>query len=178
VSSVGKWDRWYGLLGSKPEPYGLSETYELGADWLSPCELIADWGCGKGWMRQFVSPERYLGIDGSQTPFADVVADLTTYRSAVPGVFVRHVLEHDWEWQRILDNALASTRERLCLVVFTPLADVTHEIAYADDPGVPDISFRLADLTDRIGAAGFEWFVETLASDTQYGTETILRCIA
>lgn len=176
MSSAGKWDRWYRLLDGSPEPYGLTVTYELGADWLSPCETVEDWGCGKGWMRNHVPAHRYRGIDGSQTPFADVVADLTAYRSNVAGVFMRHVLEHDWEWRRILDNALASARERFCLILFTPLAEVTHEIAYAEDPGVPDISFRLADLTDPIAAAGFEWFVETLGSGTQYESETILRC--
>jgi hypothetical protein len=176
VSSAGKWDRWYGLLGDKPEPYGPSVTYQLGADWLAPCDLVEDWGCGKGWMRKLIPAGRYRGVDGSGTPFADIVADLTAYRSTVPGVFMRHVIEHDHDWDLILDNAVASAQERLCVILFTPLAETTRQIAFAEDPGVPDISFRLGDLTDRVDDAGFSWSAETLDTPTQYKTETILRC--
>lgn len=179
ATNVGKWDQWYSTLVGTPRPYAETATYKMGADWLAPCSLIEDWGCGGGWMRQFVSPDRYRGVDGSQTPFADVIADLTTYRSHVPGVFMRHVLEHNYEWARVLDGALASAQDRVCVVLFTPLADTTHTIAFADDPGVPDISFRLSDLTDRIKAAGFSVGALALPTATQYGTETLLyleRC--
>lgn len=174
-TNVGKWDRWYHGL-SEPQPYGDTVTYQAGADWLAGCELIEDWGCGKGWMRHFVPADRYRGIDGSHSPFADEVVDLTTYRSDVPGVFMRHVLEHNYDWSRILDNAVTSARERLFLVLFTPLVGTTREIAYAEDPGVPDIAFHLPDLTDHIRAAGFDWDAESIDTATQYGTETMVRC--
>lgn len=177
ATNLGRWNRWYGLLGTDPEPYGLSVTYQMGADWLADCAVVEDWGCGKGWMRQYVQPpERYRGVDGSNTPFADEIVDLAVYRSRMPGVFMRHVLEHERRWWLVLANALASAEQRLALVLFTPLGEETREIAFAPDPGVPDISFRLTDLTDPIGAAGFTWSAETLSSPTQYGTETILRC--
>lgn len=175
TTNLGKWDRWYTDV-DEPETYGDATTYRLGTDWLADCELVEDWGAGKGGLRLFIPAERYRGVDGSQTPFADVIADLTAYRSDVPGVFLRHVLEHNDDWAPILDNALASARQRLFLALFTPLAEQTHQIGYADDPGVPDISFRLGDLTARIEAAGFAWTAETLPTDTQYGTETVLRC--
>lgn len=174
TSNVGLWDRWYADL-SEPAAYGDDTTYLLGAEFLTDCPLIEDWGCGKGWFRTFVHPDRYRGVDGSRTPFADVTADLATYRSEVPGVFLRHVLEHDYRWEAILANAAASATERLAVILFTPLGEATREIAFAEDPGVPDISFALDDLLAHLTA--FTVTVETLTTATQYGTETILRCL-
>lgn len=171
VGNLGKWDRWYRGL-TDPQPYGDDTTYREGADFLAPCRLVEDWGCGKGWMSQFVPPERYRGIDGSATPFAAEVADLATYRSEVPGIFMRHVLEHDHRWADILEGAVASFTERLCVVLFTPLAAATAQIAWNEDPGVPDISFHLPDLLAII--TGAEVTHETMATATQYGTETVI----
>lgn len=171
-SNAGRWDRWYtGLDPAAPEPYGDTDTYRIGADWLADCALVEDWGCGKGWLTRFVPRDRYRGVDGSSTPFADVVADLANYRSSVPGVFMRHVLEHDYRWETILANAVASFTERMVLVLFTPLADETHEITFAEDPGVPDLSFRLDDITAHFD--GLTVSHQTLPTATQYGTETI-----
>ena len=55
---------------------------------------------------------------------------------------MRHILEHNYEWARILDNALASFTERMALILFTPEQEVTEEIAFRSDVGVPDIAFR------------------------------------
>lgn len=171
VSNVGKWDRWYCRGQEEPQPYGNTITYQLAADYLDGCDLIEDWGCGKGWFSTFIPPDRYRGIDGSQTPWAGVVADLTDYRSDVPGVFMRHVLEHNYRWSDILANAVESFRERFVLVLFTPLVDQTHEVAYNDDPGVPDIAFSLADIADHL--TGLTWSHETILTDTLYKAETI-----
>ena len=42
TSNLGKWDDWYGMV-SEPEPYALTPTYAMGADWLDSCELVEDW---------------------------------------------------------------------------------------------------------------------------------------
>lgn len=177
MTNVGLWDRWYASLrpGDAPEPYGLSDTYRLGAEWLADCALVEDWGCGKGWLRTLVGADRYRGVDGSQTPFADVIADLAGYRSIVPGVFMRHVLEHDFRWQVILRNALLSTAERMALILFTPLGSETRDIEWEPDPGVPNLSFALEDLEAVMVAAGARWTYETIESPAKYGTETIFR---
>lgn len=180
MSNLGLWDRWYGLLDPKtPEPFGRSDTYALGAEWLADCDLVEDWGCGKGWMRHHIPADRYRGLDGSHTPFADQIVDLAEYTSWVPGIYIRHVLEHDERWARIWANALASARHRLFLAVFTPPSDgPTHTIGFSPDPTVPvpDISFHLPDLTGPAEAAGFVCTAEVIASPTQYGVETMLRC--
>jgi len=174
MTNLGKWNRWYTDL-DEPQSYGSTETYQIGADFLADCDTIEDWGCGKGFMRTLVDPKRYRGIDGSKTRFADEVVDLVGYRSSVDGVFMRHVLEHDWRWAQILSNAVESAQRKLVLVLFTPMVDVTHEIAWNEDPGVPDISFALSDL--EMFLERFDVIeVQTLDSATQYGTETVLLC--
>lgn len=169
---LGKWDHWYNGL-TEPTAYGSTETYVLGANFLEDCSLVEDWGCGKGWLRTLIPLERYRGIDGSNSPFADEIVDLTTHRSTTPGLFMRHVLEHNYGWRRILENAVASFTERMVLVIFTPLTDITREIAFTDDIGVPDISFALNDLTDVFADIDISWQAETLKTDTQYGVETV-----
>ena len=175
MTVLGRWDNWYAGL-DKPAPYGDTATYQAAADWLAGCSLVEDWGCGKGWMSRFIPPERYRGVDGSQTPYAAEIADLTTYRSSVAGIVMRHVLEHNNDWRAILENALASATSRLAVVLFTPLVPATREIAFSDLVGVPDLAFRLTDLTDVIDAAGWSWTAETMDTATQYGAETMLRC--
>lgn len=172
MSNVGRWDRTYaGHL--EPRPYSPTATYALGAEWLTGLD-IEDWGCGLGWMRTLVPPERYRGIDGSRSKFADEVVDLAEYRSATPGLFMRHVLEHNTNWQRVLDNALASFTERMFLVIFTPLAGETHNLEWKDPPGVPNISFRLEDLTQRFG--DLRWETEAIPGRVEYGgPETVFR---
>jgi hypothetical protein len=172
MTNVGKWADWYhGLADSWP--YGETTSYEIGAAWLADCALTEDWGCGAGWLRTLIPPERYRGIDGTASSVCDEVVDLVAYRSTVPGIFMRHILEHNRMWDRILDNALASFTERMVLILFTPEKATTGEIAWASEVGVPDIAFRLADITDRF-REDVTYTVERIASATEYGCETIL----
>jgi hypothetical protein len=171
-TNVGKWAAWYqGLDG--PWPYGDPTSYEIGAAWLAGCALTEDWGCGAGWLRTLLPPDRYRGLDGTASPFCDEVVDLVAYHSRVPGVFMRHVLEHNDAWARVLDNALASFTERMVLILFTPERAVTEVIAFQPEVGVPDIAFRLTDLTDRF-PPDVTYAVHRIPSATQYGGETIL----
>lgn len=173
MSNLGLWSRWYHGI-TEPSPYGLTDTYQMGADWLDSCNLIEDWGCGKGWFKTVFKNE-YIGIDGSKTPYSDKVVDLEEYTSNVPGIYMRHVLEHNYNWDIILKNALNSFTKRMALVIFTPESkDKTKEIAFSEDPGVPDISFRFADLfmMFKLHDVIVDSY-QTLKTDTQYKTETI-----
>jgi hypothetical protein len=162
-TNLGKWDRVLTerpvrMLGGRydgPQPIALTETYRLGADWLAGCASVEDWGCGLGWMRTLVAPGRYRGIDGSRTPFADEVRDLVEYRSCTPGLFMRHVLEHNHAWAAILDNAVASFTQRMVLVLFTPMSACTRVLEVDNQPWVdaPNISFSHADLVEHFGRA-------------------------
>jgi Glycosyl transferase family 2 len=170
VSNRAKWDAWYRPVDSR-QAYVDTITYRLGADFLSSCEVVEDWGCGLGWMRNFIPAERYVGLDGSASRFADRIVDLETYTSNVDGIFMRHVLEHNYAWEQLLLNALSSFRRRFVLVTFTPHGETTHVLDYQEDPGVPNISFAKTDITKHFD--GLVWRDETYATDTQYGTETI-----
>ena len=170
--NTGKWTAWYQDLEA-PWAYGDPTSYEIGAAWLAGCAFIEDWGCGAGWLRTLLPPERFRGLDGTASPFCDAVVDLATYRSRVPGVFLRHVLEHNDAWSSILDNALASCTDRMALILFTPERAMTEVIARHPELGVPDIGFRLADLTERF-PPDVMYAVHRIPSATQYGGETIL----
>jgi hypothetical protein len=172
--AMHQWDHHYANL-SAPEPYGDSPSYRMAAEWMHGCITVEDWGCGKGWLRSLIDREAYLGVDGSKSPFADVVDDLATRITVCDGIVLRHVLEHCDNWADVLDNAVRSAIERLCIVLFTPVADQTHVLAREPEYGdVPVISFALADLTDRLEG---QWTHETFESPqgSVYRTETVIR---
>jgi hypothetical protein len=172
MTNVGKWTVWYQDV-EEPWPYGDTTSYEIGAAWLAECAIIEDWGCGPGWLRTLFPVDRYRGIDGTASPYCDEVVDLVVYRSTIPGIFMRHVLEHNEAWAQILDNAVASFTERMVLILFTPERATTEAIAFHPDIGVPDIAFRLADITSRF-PPDVVYSVQWLPSATQYGGETII----
>jgi hypothetical protein len=175
MSNVGKWNRWYsGLRKGEPQAYGDTSTYQLGADWLKDCVFVEDWGCGKGWFSRFIPAVKYRGIDGSHSPFAENIVDLVNYQSDVPGIFMRHVIEHNYEWKSLLTNALNSFSDRMVLVLFTPLVEETKELYYNVDPGVPDMAFSLKDLQELFDATGVTCVrMEAVQNHTNYGEETI-----
>jgi hypothetical protein len=173
------WDGGYASW-PQPVPYGSTETYAECVPWLAEvCASIEDWGAGTMWAANWV-PEwvDYRPVDWSQVaadrwgPPGVTVADLAIYESTRPdGIFMRHVLEHNPAWPDILGNALRSFRKRMCLVVFTPLAEgYTRALA-----GGPDwsYSFTREDLTGPMG----ELLVEDhhVASQTAYGGEHVFR---
>lgn len=91
-------------------------------------ETIADWGCGHGRFQDYIiNKHKYIGIDGSKTsPGASIVADLR--KSPVrlsDAIFMRGVLEHNDDWEQILDNFLNSFNKLAILVIWSPLVE-TH----------------------------------------------------
>jgi len=164
---------WAGLyppgVSSLLPPDVDSTTYQLAAAWLDVDDWsVEDWGGGAGWAGQFFTHARYQVVDGS----IGVMRDLQAYRSDVDGILLRHVLEHNHNWQGILANALASIRHRLVLVIFTPWSSgPTCQIA-TNWAGIPDLSFN----KDELLAHCHELFVkeESLPTRTQYHTETVL----
>ncbi len=152
-----------------PPIYG-NETYEKPIAWLlEECESIEDWGCGYAYARRFAEG-RYKGIDGSPeaAPYADEIHDLTTYKSDVDGIFIRHILEHNWQWRNILENAIASFRKRMVLILFTPFSKHTDPLTAN---ALIDLSFRREDITDYL--AGLDVTEEHLVTNTQYRQEHI-----
>jgi hypothetical protein len=158
TSNVGKWDAWYGGVDpASPHAcqYGDTVTYLMAASFMMDVGEVEDWGCGAGGFKRFYRG-RYIGLDGSKTPIAEKIVDLCEYKSSVDGIVIRHVLEHNYDWAKILDNALGSFRKKLCLILFTPFAEETKEIAHNAIHGIdaPDLSFSQADIDSRMQAAG------------------------
>jgi hypothetical protein len=153
--------------------YGDDTTYKKGIAFLDGHGTIEDWGCGFAHARSFVHESNYVGLDGS-SPHADKIVDLCSYRSEADCIFMRHVLEHNFEWRRILAGALDSFRKRMVLIVFTPFAETTHVMTTAlhcTSVSVPDISFRKSDLTQFFD--GIRYTEESLKTDTQYNIEHV-----
>ncbi len=154
---------------NEPFPFGDTITYRKGMDFLSGIGFVEDWGCGTTWASRYLKNGRYAGIDGSRSKFATKVVDLRTYRSSPDGIFMRHVLEHNVEWMKILENAVRSFRKRMALIMFIPFAKETK----IRNPGaeIPDIEFKKEDLT------AFFWDLhlteESFATPTQCGWEHI-----
>ena len=156
--------------------YGDDTTYREGIAFLDGHGTIEDWGCGPGYARRFVRESGYVGVDGSPSSAADKVVDLRAYTSRTECIFMRHVLEHNHEWRRILANAVASFTRRMVLVIFTPFAETTRVVAVSPHgklvkAAVPDISFRKADLTAFFSDCRYA--EESVTTGTQYGREHI-----
>ena len=165
-SVVGRWP-----YGHQQIRFGRDDiTYQKAAEFLDiEDSLVADWGCGTTYFRRFIRNARYVGIDGSASPWCNVVADLRTYRGYSDGILLRHVLEHNVDWKRILRNALRHA-PRVVVVIFTPFRRTTRVIDMTWGV-VPTLSFKKADLC----AAFTRPFLEEgpLATRTQYGIEHI-----
>lgn len=171
MSNVGRWDGWHKDT-TEPAPYGEVRSYQVGADFLSDCATVEDWGCGLGWMRTYVPVSAYRGVDGSMSRFSDETVDLSVYRSDVEGVFMRHVLEHNYDWRTILRNALDSARRRCVIILFTPLTDEETQIGWNENIRVPDLSLPWPELETMFSDYQFtHWTGE---SKTQCCEETIV----
>ena len=173
--NLGKWDRWYKVLqvAHRGTMYGNATTYYMAAAFLTGCAAVEDWGCGTGGFKRFC-PGEYIGLDGSQTPYASKVAELTTYQSDIDGILLRHVLEHNYNWPKILAGAVRSFRRKLCIILFTPFSDTTREIAHNRAKGidVPDLTLAPGDIEAHFSGLSWKLF-RGIESKSQYGVEHV-----
>lgn len=171
--------RWRSAIGAghvdtrATSPYGDDTTYRKGIAFLDGHGTIEDWGCGTAHARTFVTSSPYIGLDES-SPHSDQIVDLTEYSSDADCVFMRHLLEHNTDWRRILANAVASFANRMVLIISTPFADTTRVIgttSRATSAPVPDISFKREDLTGYFNQ--FTYREESFDTNTLYRTEHV-----
>lgn len=168
-SSAGKWDY---TQCHHTASYGDDTTYRIGAAFLESLS-IEDWGCGLGWFKKFHAGG-YVGIDGSKSEASDVVGDLSGRTQASPeGIFMRHVLEHNENWQVILRNAVRAFRRRMAIAVFTPFDEKTTRLTVPWAP-IPDLSLARADFASILwGEGDVQIEVQHVQSKTFYGAETV-----
>jgi len=124
---MDKWNEVYAAMDFNTVKHSDILSYKKGFDWLKSCETIEDWGCGTGGFK-FTDgvKNKYIGIDGSNTPIADIKTDLSTYKSEVHGIFMRQVLEYNENWKQIFDNACKSFKEKLCVVITSSFPEVDN----------------------------------------------------
>lgn len=170
-SMAGKWD--YSKV-ENPSRYGEdNQTYVKGMEWLAGCKTIEDWGCGMGWARQFTPKgAQYVGVDGSACKFTDKVEDLVKYRSTVDGIFMRHVIEHNLDWEPILHNFIASFSKKASLILFTPFREKTTPCLADGVRMIYDVLFAKNDILQTFVGCSFR--EEHLpVTKTAYGEETV-----
>ncbi len=161
-------DRW-DYKGKEQFSYDEETSYRLGMAFLDGHGTIEDWGCGTGYAKKFVTTSKYVGVDGSNSDYCDVKADLQDYHSDTECIFMRHVLEHNWGWRAILRNAVDSFRHRMVLIVFTPFRDGERRVY--DNDGIPDLSLVKAEVLGYFD--GLHVTEQVISSKTEYGTETL-----
>lgn len=140
----------FGIFPDHEAQYGAVHTYQVAADWLDGHGTVYDWGCGKGFSKQFFKRSPWVGIDGT---FTDAKQDLADLRMPCDSILMRHVLENNQDtWQDILKNAIDSFSRRMVLVTFTQFAQVTHVYKTERyEHELPYLRFKMSDLTDIMG---------------------------
>jgi hypothetical protein len=181
MSNLNRWNYIY--AGAKKSAdfirtYGNDDvTYKKGYEWLQHCNTIEDWGCGFAFFSKLCKPKQYRGIDGSNTPFADEQVDFAVYKSnKYPGIFMRHVIEHNEDWAVVLRNALESFQYRMCLVLFTPWAEKTYDYEPPERGSEHRcFFFNRQDILDVITSIpGISWqSEENIQTCTQFGVEHV-----
>ncbi len=199
-----------GILNPSDPPYAYGDvkTYELGAEFLKDCRTIEDWGCGRGFFKQYVEKMepvfipgsgfhkvQYTGIDmgvdsvQQPNPFADLQVPTLVHYLSNPqpeGIFIRHVLEHNFEWNMILANALKSATKKIYIAIYTPLHEEDEEDKVlllngppTYDPPVPNLSLSRLALMKLFKVA--EQFVEKMIIEVtevpvqhSYGKDTVI----
>jgi hypothetical protein len=176
-NNKGKWDSFYAELTDR-DHYIDSDSYRVGASYLSDCEIVEDWGCGKGWFG-LVAKEFDLdvvGVDGSQTPFANKVVDLEDYTTQVDGIFMRSVAEHNFEWKKILENLVQSFTKKAFVQFYTPMNfDSNEGILLQLSPGydnIPEISIPVSVWENILLKNNVTWVREFVDSPLAWGEET------
>jgi hypothetical protein len=170
AQNTGKWDELYQNL-TEERLWGDDTTYRLAAEYLADADAVEDWGCGSGGFRLFCKTH-YIGVDGSATPFADKVVDLCNYTSSADGILLRHVLEHNVEWEKILHNAVNSFKKKLCIILFTPFGRKTRIMTYDAAADIVTLSFCKNDIARHF--SGCRWSLdEGIRTESYYKVEHI-----
>lgn len=166
---VERWQNWYAGV-DEPQAYGDDTTYKIAVDYFDGI-FVEDWGSGKGYFKYLYGPENCIGVDGTDTPFTDVVVDLREYTSNTPGLHMRHVIEHNLDWDEVLRNASVSFTDKMVLTLFTPMSDETKQIAWNEVVDVPDMSFCDTDIVKFFPDCDITY--TDYKTVTQYGVERV-----
>lgn len=173
TTDVKMLDLWDYSTIETPERYGDVGSYKKAMDFLDGDYLvIEDWGCGTCYAKNFVTKGIYRGIDGSESIFNDITKDLTQYTSKADSILLRHVLEHNISWEKVLKNALSSFQKRLVIIIYTPFSTETKYLVSQQENKIPEISFKRDDLEKHL--KGLKYKIESVETDVGYGVEHLI----
>jgi SAM-dependent methyltransferase len=165
VSLPAGWSRWT----REPHEQDPQTSLTQALAFLDGQGAIEDWGAGSADARRLVQSSAYVAVDALDSEQIDVKADLQDYRSNASCILIRHVLEHNWGWRRIVANAVASFENRMAIVIYTPFSSREAKLDEYDE--IPILALDKAELTAFF--TGLDVREETISSKTDYGQETI-----
>lgn len=153
-----------------PEKYGGEASYRWIAGQANEhgCKLVFDLGGGHAYLHHFLPIDNYLNIDGAGGPLVDVVHDITEpapnldefeledFGPRLRAVVLRHVLDHNEDWPKIIDNLPSWEPTVVLIVLYMPLAQEETHVADWDPIGVPEIRFYLPDVVACLHRADFD----------------------
>jgi hypothetical protein len=84
------------------------------------------------------------------------VTDLRYYTSSVEGILLRHVLDHNWCWEQILQNAIASFQKQLAIVIWLPMTAGETIQVDTNFLGTPDLRIPADRLEKLLGDLWFQ----------------------
>ena len=182
-SRLNLWNNfWNGRNPSKEAYTDNNITMEFSISILEKEDIkdLEDWGCGNCVFKEYckkLENIKYIGVDGSNTGYQDKVADLTNYKSDVDCIYIRHILEHNHEYEKILNNGLQSFKKVLILILFTPFSDDETKVINSGELSgytIPDISFKKDELISIIEKNNCTYEkMEISNTHTQYQVENI-----
>lgn len=135
--------------------YGHERTYKDTVAWLDEIGgVLEDWGCGTAYAKKYVKKSKYVGIEGSPNQWVPgPPIDLVEYRSTADCILLRDVLDHNPEWEKLLQNAIDSFQRRMVIVFFHyfgPETKVIHINTAPQHKGIPDIQFKREDIMKHV----------------------------
>lgn len=163
---MNKWD--YSQVSEVMYSDSKQESYKKAAEFLGD-NPVEDWGGGTGWAGRYI--KNYRNIDAGTHKRIDKTVDLVNYRSNGYNILIREVLEYIPEWKKVLENAKASFKDKLCLIISTPFIERTA-VTYISPSGVKERSFRKKDILDEF--KGYKLKEETIKTDHLYNQDFIL----
>jgi len=161
MNRMEKWD--YSKVSDVCYSDQKEESYKKASEFLG--DTVEDWGCGTAWARRYF--KNYRGVDIVPSKWNKNIADLTDYTSDVENILLRQVIECSKEWDKILENAKKSFRKKLCLVICTPRARVTHWSNYG-------MRFKKKDILDMFPESEFKVKEEDIKTDQYCKTDWII----
>jgi len=188
-SYIGVWDRiWVGRSSDEQHLLALKASDYLNDD--EDIKTVEDWGSGACFLAKYLRPDiEYTPIDAAtniESKFTVNVVDLVDYKSSVDGIFLKHVLEHNYAWEKIFRNFLSSFKRRGVVVIFTPFSgDVDDRVITCtyesqndkkESVRIPDISLSREKFDNIVKEyPGVSYTEQTIKWDSPYKIENILN---